>query len=261
MTATYQGSDLNTPPAILRTYESSHLASPSSKCTIWEAGRATSAHFPAFKPMQIGHDIFIDDGPGRYSPVAQVLEEAMVHEWPGREIGVLISIGSGKLPCEMATAVKQIRKKDSFSILHGTRLGKFADAKANHMAKLQDCENIHLEILDNLERAGVPMERYFRLNVDIGFGDFGINEWSRISEISTSTRKFLSRPDVHAMNRVAGEMMALIHQMPTYGFRKSSGSSSNSSPKVHTATRSSRGSIASQRVSPEQYFAIGLNMF
>ena len=155
--------------------------------------------------MQIGHDIFIDDGPGRYSPVAHVLEEAMVHEFPGREVGILVSIGSGKLPADVPAAARRVRRKESHGLLQGTRLGKFVDAKAKHMAKLQDCESIHLELLDSLERAGVSRERYFRFNVEVGVGDFGINEWSRLAEISTSTRKFLSKPDVHAMNRAAGE--------------------------------------------------------
>lgn len=73
VTAVYKGSDESVGPAILRTYDSSHTTAPSQNCTIWEAGRATCAHFPAFKPIQIGQDIFLDEGPGRYSPIAQVL--------------------------------------------------------------------------------------------------------------------------------------------------------------------------------------------
>ncbi|KAA8911305.1 acyl transferase/acyl hydrolase/lysophospholipase, partial [Sphaerosporella brunnea] len=210
--ATFKGSDENTPPAFLRTYESTQSTAISPKCTIWEAGRATAAHWPAFKPIQIGHDIFIDEGSGRYSPVMQVLEEAMVHEWPGREVGVLVSIGSGK---RQATAnngnASSIRREHSSAFLRSTPLGKFVDAKQKHMHKLDDCEKIHQELLRDLDKTGMPPDNYYRLNVEVGMGDFGINEWSRMAEISTSTRKYLSKPEIHAMNRSCAEKMAAIH--------------------------------------------------
>jgi hypothetical protein len=235
--ATFKGSDENTAPAFLRTYESAQSTAISPKCTIWEAGRATAAHFPAFKPIQIGHDIFIDEGSGRYSPVAQVLDEAVVHEWPGREVGVLVSIGSGKAQATTGSAhAPSVRREQSSSFLRSTPLGKFVDAKQKHMDKLQDCENVHQELLRNLDRTGVSQDSYFRFNVEVGMGDFGINEWSRMAEISTSTRKYLSKPEVHAMNRVCAEKMATIHHQSMSG-RSSYGTQTNSTP-----SRSSRAS-------------------
>lgn len=213
LTAVYKSSDTTHPPAILRTYESSHSTNPSPRCTIWEAGRATCAHFPAFKPIQIGQDIFLDEGPGRYSPVAQVLEEALVHEWPGREVGVLVSIGSGKKPDHDPTSPSLPPPKSAAKrMVHHTPLGKFADAKEKHEEKMADTENIHLEMLQGLHRTGVSPDSYFRVNVEIGVGDYGINEWSRMAEISTNTRKYLSRADVQIINENAAEKMAEIHR-------------------------------------------------
>ncbi|KAI5818980.1 acyl transferase/acyl hydrolase/lysophospholipase, partial [Pyronema omphalodes] len=212
VTATYKGSDVDTPVAFLRTYESAHSSSPSPKCTVWQAGRATAAHHPAFKPIQIGHEIFIDEGPGPYSPVMHLLEEALVHEWPGREIGVLISIGTG-MKASTGDSALTSPTSTSKSLLQSSFLGKFADAKQKHEAKMMRCEEIHQELLANIEKTGVARENYIRLNVEREVGDYGINEWRRFAEISTSTRKYLSRHDIHSLNQTAAEKLAALHHL------------------------------------------------
>lgn len=201
MTAVYKGSDDMASPALLRTYDSAHGTSPSSNCTIWEAGRATCATSPAFKGIQIGQSIFLDEGSGRYSPVAQVLEEALVHEWPGREVGLLISVGSGK-------GYEEDPRRETSAIIAASPLGKFAEAKGKHIAKVMDCEDIHQEVLEGLHRTGVRQENYIRLNVENGITDFGMNEWSRIADISTSTRTYLGRLDVQTINSTAAAKLA-----------------------------------------------------
>jgi hypothetical protein len=212
VTATYKGSDADTPIAFLRTYESAHSSSPTPKCTVWQAGRATAAHHPAFKPIQIGHEIFIDEGPGPYSPVMHILEEALVHEWPGREIGVLISIGTG-MKASTGDWASTSPTSTSKSLLQSSFLGKFADAKQKHEAKMMRCEEIHQELLANIEKTGVARENYIRLNVEREVGDYGINEWRRFAEISTSTRKYLSRHDIHSINQGAAEKLAALHHL------------------------------------------------
>jgi hypothetical protein len=96
-------------------------------------------------------------------------------------------------------------------MLQGSFLGKFIDAKQKHEAKMQRYEDIHQELLEKIERTGVGKENYIRLNVEREVGDFGINEWHRMAEISTNTRKYLSKHDVHAMNQAAAEKLAAIH--------------------------------------------------
>lgn len=202
VTAVYKGSDDTTSPALLRTYDSAHGTSHSSICTIWEAGRATCATYPAFKGIQIGQSSFLDEGSGRYSPVAQVLEEALVHEWPGREVGLLISVGSGK------GCAEEDHRREPSAIISASPLGKFAEAKGKHMAKVMDCEEIHQEVLEGLHRTGVRKENYIRLNVETGITDFGMNEWSRIADISTGTRTYLGRSDIQMMNHTAAAKLA-----------------------------------------------------
>lgn len=214
LTAVYKGSDDTTSPALLRTYDSAHGTSPSSNCTIWEAGRATCATYPAFKGIQIGQSNFLDEGSGRYSPVAQVLEEALVHEWPGREVGVLISIGSGKGPEEDS-------KRETHAIIAASPLGKFAEAKEKHIAKVMDCEEIHREVLEGLHRTGVRKENYIRLNVETGITDFGMNEWSRIADISTATRTYLGRLDIQMINHSAAAKLAEAFRIGNRGSKVS----------------------------------------
>lgn len=203
LTAAYKGSDENSSPALLRTYDSAHGTSISAHCTVWEAGRATCATHPAFKYIQIGQDRFLDEGSGRYSPVAQVLEEALVHEWPGREVGVLISVGSGKPEGLEA-------RKGPSSIKSATPFGRLIEAREKYRARVVDCEDIHQELLEGLHRTGVQKENYFRLNVEVGVADFGMNEWSRLTDISNSTRKYLGRQDVQMMNNSAAGKLAEI---------------------------------------------------
>ena len=55
-----KGTRAESPPNLFRSYQcDDHDA---SECTIWEAGRATSAAPTFFKPVQIGHAAFCDGG-------------------------------------------------------------------------------------------------------------------------------------------------------------------------------------------------------
>lgn len=150
----------------------------------------------------------MDEGAGRYSPVAQVLEEALVHEWPGRGVGILVSIGSGKRTC-----TEEDPKKETSAIIAASPLGKFVEAKEKHLAKLMDCEDIHQELLGGLHRTGVKKENYVRLNVESGITDFGMNEWSKIADISTRTRAYLGRPDIQVINHNAAAKLAEISRV------------------------------------------------
>lgn len=116
VTAVYKGSTSDSTPACFRTYASGVESVSYPDCRIWEAGRATSATLAAFKPIKIGQDVFLDEGHGTFNPAPFILEEALINEWPGRELGCLISLGTGKRPtnakmgdnkvCNMKDALK-----------------------------------------------------------------------------------------------------------------------------------------------------------
>src|ERR1700738_4824255 len=85
------------PPGVFRSYKCTG-ASP-SKCTIWEAGRATSAAPLFFKPIRI--DVpspgrtFADGGLGHNNPAEVALKEAS-RLWGNGQRCCLVSIGTGR---------------------------------------------------------------------------------------------------------------------------------------------------------------------
>lgn len=208
VTAVYKGTKKNDPSTsiFLRSYESRKESAPDFNCTIWQAGRATSAIGLAFKPIQIGQNTFIDEGAGKYNPSPQILEEAAVNEWPGRDIGVFVSIGTGKRPG--GTSTTQSEWWEGFV---GGSVGAFAEARRRLITKIEGCEDTHIQMLNTeLTKRRVPVENYCRLNVEVGVGEFGMNEWDRVSDMNTSTRRYLGKPEVQELVYNAAVKIAKI---------------------------------------------------
>ncbi|KAJ4306063.1 hypothetical protein N0V88_000859 [Collariella sp. IMI 366227] len=203
VTAMYKGTSRGGSPAMLRSYDSRREPAPEFDCKIWQAGRATCAIGLAFKPIQIGQSVFHDDGAGNFNPSITALDEAVVNEWPGREVGVFVSVGTGKRP----------KGSDANSALwYEGFLGEFADARRKLIAKIEGCERIH-EIMqkEHLAKRNVSIENYCRLNVEVGVGEFGMNEWHRLSDISTNTKRYLAREGEQRMVQGASARLAKIH--------------------------------------------------
>lgn len=193
---------------LLRSYDSRKEPPLEFNCTIWQAGRATSATQLAFKPIQIGQSQFSDEGAGRYNSAPQILDEAIINEWPGRELGVFVSIGTGKRPGGPS-------KNNGAEWWEGFMggLGDFAEAKRRLISKIEGCEEIHQSMVNEiLPKRGVNLKNYYRLNVEVGVGEFGMNEWQRLAEISTSTRRYLARPEVRQMNEDIAMKLAYIEE-------------------------------------------------
>jgi hypothetical protein len=188
---------------MLRSYDSRREPAPEFDCKIWEAGRATCAIGLAFKPIQIGQSVFHDDGAGTFNPSVTALDEAVVNEWPGREVGVFVSVGTGKRP----------KGSDANSSLwYEGFLGEFAEARRKLIAKIEGCEKIHEYMKkEHLAKRGVNIENYYRLNVEVGVGEFGMNEWHRLADISTNTRRYLARDEEQRIVQGASSKLAKIH--------------------------------------------------
>lgn len=204
VTAIYKGAPRGEEPVMLRSYDSRHEPAPEFDCRIWEAGRATCAIGLAFKPVQIGQTVFHDDGSGTFNPSPYALDEAAVKEWPGREIGVFVSVGTGKRP----------RGSDQNNPMwYDGFLGEFAEARRKLISKIEGCEKIHeYMVREHLLKRGVNVENYYRLNVEVGVGEFGMNEWGRLADISTSTKRYLNRPAERSMVQGASAKLAKIQR-------------------------------------------------
>jgi hypothetical protein len=193
--------------ALLRSYDSRKEPAPDVNCTIWQAGRATCATQLAFKPIQIGQSVYLDEGAGKYNPSPLILDEAVQNEWPGREVGVFVSVGTGKRP-------PSTNKKDHewWEDLLGGSMSEFAEARRKLIAKMEGCEESHKFMLEqHLNARGVNVENYYRLNCEVGVGELGMNEWYRLSEISTNTRMYLAKNEVQNQTVNAAAKIAKIH--------------------------------------------------
>lgn len=198
----YKGAGKGNSPMILRSYDSRREPPPEFDCKIWEAGRATCSIGLAFKPIQIGQSVFHDDGAGPFNPGPEALDEAVLNEWPGREVGVMISVGTGKRP----------RGSDSNQQMwYEGFLGEFAEARRKLIAKIEGCEATHEKMMkEHLPSRNVNIENYYRFNVEMGVGEFGMNEWHRLADISSGTRQYLRRPEEQKMIQAATSRLAKI---------------------------------------------------
>ena len=170
--------------------------------------------------MQIGSSIFLDEGGGNYNPSPLILDEAVMNEWPNRPIGVFLSIGTGKKA--PGSSNMQAEWWESFA----GGMGDFAEAKRKLIEKIEGCEMTHLDMLDiHLAKRNVDPNNYYRLNVEVGVGEFGMNEWNRLTDISNSTETYLNNPEVDRMIGDAARKMGRIerakraepsHQAPSY---------------------------------------------
>ncbi|ROT35304.1 patatin-like phospholipase [Sodiomyces alkalinus F11] len=200
----YKGAGKGQPPVILRSYDSRREPPPEFDCKLWEAARATCSIGLAFKPIQIGQSVFHDDGAGPFNPAPEALEEATVNEWPGREVGVFISVGTGKRP--RGSDANQNMWYEGF-------LGEFGEARRRLVAKIEGCETTHERMIKELLPArGVSIDNYYRFNVEMGVGEFGMNEWHRLANISSGTRQYLRREAEQEMIQNATGKMANIHK-------------------------------------------------
>lgn len=200
----YKGTVRGGAPALLRSYDSRKEPAPEYDCTIWEAGRATCAIGLAFKPVKIGQTVFHDDGSGTFNPSPVALDEATVNEWPGRDVGVFISIGTGKRP--KGTEQNQHLWYEGF-------MGEWGEARRKLISKVEGCEKIHERMKNELlMKRGVNIENYYRFNVEVGVGEFAMNEWDRLGDISTGTKRYLSRDAEQKMVQESSTKLAKIHK-------------------------------------------------
>ncbi|KAJ6614228.1 FabD/lysophospholipase-like protein [Mycena sp. CBHHK59/15] len=164
-------------PVLFRTYDTS--TEPADKCAIWEAARATTAAPTVFKAIKIGapgmEEVFIDGGVGRNNPTAQVLEEAELI-FPTRLLACVISIGTGHPKTIQIPTPSRIQ-----------RLIPLEVARAM-ISMTTDCEKTHQEMA---RRFRDTPDVYFRFNVEQGLQGVKLNQWDRLGEVLTHTRKYM----------------------------------------------------------------------
>ncbi|KAJ7487349.1 FabD lysophospholipase-like protein [Mycena galericulata] len=164
-------------PVLFRTYNTPHH--PARDCTIWQAGRATSAAPTFFKQIEIGppgvEQAFVDGGMGGNNPIAALLLEAEVL-FPNRLIACIISLGTGQphtinIP-KKPSLLKKLLPLDVVDAIKGIAT---------------DCEKEHQRFAHHFD--SVP-QVYFRFNVEQGMQDIRLNQWERLGDVAALTEQY-----------------------------------------------------------------------
>jgi predicted acylesterase/phospholipase RssA len=145
---------------------------PPVNCTIWQAGRATSAAPLYFDPISIGPlgSVFADGGMRNNNPVWALYNEVRA-EWPYNDILCLVSIGTGK------PEVKGV----------GSGLQEVLESCAAIATETEETARLFFKVHGDMAKDG----RYFRFNVDQGMQGIGLEEWVYMDKMDASTQEYL----------------------------------------------------------------------
>ncbi|KAJ7819757.1 hypothetical protein B0H14DRAFT_2600393 [Mycena olivaceomarginata] len=189
-------------PVLLRTYNTPDY--PAMDCTIWQAGRATSAAPTFFKQIQIGHpgleEAFLDGGMGHNNPTAALLLEAKVL-FPDKQIACIISLGTGQ--------------PHTINIPKPSLLNRFIplDVVKAIQKIAMDCEKEHQSLAHHFD--GVA-RLYFRFNVEQGMQDIQLNQWEKLGDVAANTRQYIqSQPVVKQLADAVTSLSEKIGRVST----------------------------------------------
>ena len=139
--------------------------------------RATSAAPLFFEPitLQASQHTFVDGGVRVNNPVDQVTSEARCL-WPGRDIGCLVSLGTGvKIPPGFSTQKSRLHEV----------LRTLADIAT-------DANNKAREFRDTSEgRELIRNKRYFRYSVPHGVGEVDLADFEKIPLMESMTLPYM----------------------------------------------------------------------
>lgn len=162
-------------PTQLRNYSSEW--EPPVNCSIWQAARATSAAPLFFDPISFGvpPKTYGDGGLHYNNPIRILLDESK-RIWnceTQRRAGIIISIGTGK---------PKFRR-------FGKGLYEIVKSLEAIVTNTQETEEMFANEIADLASAERP--HYFRLNVDQGLEDIGLEEWQEFQTLTEATDAYL----------------------------------------------------------------------
>jgi hypothetical protein len=165
---------------LLRNYLSEHPTQENYECTIWEAASATAATPMFFKSVvfQKSKIEFVDGGMRRSNPINESVNEVnrlKERDWTGRNIGCLVSIGTGAVNSKKISG-------NIFELLKGA------------IAIMTDSEDIAEQFITS--EFGQTLEkskRYFRFNVPQGMQDLQPDEWKKTERMDALTTEYLQK--------------------------------------------------------------------
>ena len=154
-------------------------------CTIWEAGRATSAAPTFFERIEIGPEgakqEFVDAGVGCNNPIKEVIKEAGLIWSLKRKVACIVSIGTGQ------AKVIRYEKRSKIETKLPIKLAESLVALATDSG--QAAEEMEERYQGN-DRA------YQRLNVDRGLQDIDVEEWEKLGKVEGYTEDYVAQAAV-----------------------------------------------------------------
>lgn len=160
-------------------------------CTIWQAGRATSAAPTYFPAISIHGRKYFDGGLHSNNPVLEVIDEAQT-EFPESEIGLVVSIGTGQ------EAVRDPVGHVSNVVL--SLLGRLTNTEAQH------------EVIMTERRYDDVREGYFRFQDHAELGMVDLAGVERMWEIERFAKEYLeSETGRTTIEKCSARMAQFVH--------------------------------------------------
>lgn len=196
-----QGLHSDGPSVLFRSYSGNGFSA--DKCTIWEAGRATSAAPSFFKPVFIGKpgtgQDFIDGGLKHNNPSNLAKTEAE-NIWRNVKRFCIVSIGTGRQTPVHVTSPEskptsslwqrpQRLVMDRSVIRGGIALKHVAEVCVQLCTSL---EEVHETMLREANSSDLDKRfTYYRFNVERGMETIGLQEWNKWKLIVAGTSRYM----------------------------------------------------------------------
>jgi predicted acylesterase/phospholipase RssA len=145
------------------------------KIKIWEAARATSAAPAFFAPITIGQlkIKYIDGAVTGHCNPSELAREEVDAVWPGRKIGLLLSLGTGA-PTEVSLAGSNSSKLVAFIALSANTI------------------QVHERVMRYFNQVcGEQHSPYMRLSVEHTIDKIRLDDYEKLDEIAAATESYL----------------------------------------------------------------------
>lgn len=186
---------------LLRSYEAEEGVNFEESCYLWEAALATCSAPIFFSPAQVRDKVLVDGGLGHNNPTEHLIYEAK-KRWPDRQLGAVISIGTGKARGNLLARdmKRSAAGKHPVALIHVAKVLKHIATSSE--ARERSVFNYFL----GMNR----LESYFRFNVDTGM-EIELHEYRKHGEIRDHTSKYLSNPNVKELLNACAKRLQAEH--------------------------------------------------
>ncbi|RPA72443.1 hypothetical protein BJ508DRAFT_314726 [Ascobolus immersus RN42] len=181
---------------LLRSYKTTSHTEHDYKCTIWQAARATSAANLFFEPIKLGRGEFFDGSWTAINPINELMAEvSRIYEEP--RFGCILSLGTGQLGIKYLNPrakIPDLAKSCKDLLLNANRIAQDFVVEGTLGWKL------------------TKAEKYFRLDLDVGAEDIGLEKWKKMGDLEGFVFEYLKK--IEQANKVLACSKSLLNPTP-----------------------------------------------